>query len=158
MFNTGQAEPLVCTRIQRPRSSRGQYADQPRDMNRSRPQTRRFREREQAGDRSQTRLIHVPEQSANTAGLRKQTRERSAHSRDQATVSTGRDQAAVASTDCPQTVRSLAVATTAISPLTNIGREPRLAEHFPSRRIVVSIFPLVSFPVRIRIIPAYDLI
>jgi hypothetical protein len=127
-------------------------------MNRSRPQTRPFREREQAKNRSQTRVIHVREQSANTTSPRAKTRQLTVRIRDQATTSTGRDRESAADTNCPQTVRSLALSTTVISPLTNIGREPRLAEHFPSRRIVVSIFPLVSFPVRIRIIPAYDLI
>jgi len=127
-------------------------------MNRSRPQTRQFREREQAQNGPQTRVIHVREQSANTTSPRAKTRQQTARIHDQATTSTICDQAAVTSTDCPQTVRSLALSTTGISPLTNIGREPRLAEHFPSRRIVVSIFPPVSFPVRIRIIPAYDLI
>lgn len=127
-------------------------------MNRSRPQTRQFREREQATGRSQTRVIHVREQSANMASPRAQTRLQTAHFRDQATTSDGRDRESAADTNCPQTVRSLALSTTVISPLTNIGREPRLAEHFPSRRIVLSIFPPVSFPVRIRIIPSYDLI
>lgn len=127
-------------------------------MNRSRPQTRQFREPEQAQNGPQTRVIYVPEQSANTTSPRAKKRLQTVRIRDQAKVATGRDQAAVASTDCPQTVRGLVLSTTVISPLTNIGREPRLAEHFPSRRIVVSIFPPVSFPVRIRIVPAYDLI
>jgi hypothetical protein len=127
-------------------------------MNRSRPQTRQFREREQAQNRPQTRFFHVRKQSANTASPRKQTQEQTVRIRAQATASTGRDRESAADTNCPQTIRSLALSTTVISPLTNIGREPRLAEHFPSRRIVVSIFPFVSFPVRIRIIPAYDLI
>jgi hypothetical protein len=127
-------------------------------MNRSRPQTRQFREREQAQNWPQTRVIHVREQSANTASPRAKTRQQTVRIRDQATTSTGRDRESAADTNCPQTVRSLALSATVISPLTNIGRELRLAEHFPSRRIVVSIFPHVSFPVRIRIVPAYDLI
>lgn len=127
-------------------------------MNRSRPQTRQFRERKQAQNRPQTRFIHVREQSTNTASPRKQTQEQTVRIRAQATASTGRDRESAADTDCPQSVRSLALFTSANSPLTNIGREPRLAEYFPRRRIVVSILPLVSFPVRIRIIPAYDLI
>lgn len=125
-------------------------------MNRSRPQTRPFREREQAQNRPQTRVIHVREQSTNTTSPRAKTRQQTVRIRDQATTSTGRDRESAADTNRPQTVRSLALSTTVISPLTNIGREPRLAECFPSRRIVVSIFPPVSFPVRIRIIPAYD--
>ena len=127
-------------------------------MNRSRSQTQQFREREQAQNGPQTRFIHVREQSANTTSPRAKTRQQTVRIRDQATTSTGRDRESAADTNRPQTVRSLALSTTVISPLTDIGREPRLAECFPSRRIVVSIFPPVSFPVRIRIIPAYDLI
>ena len=127
-------------------------------MNRSRPQTRPFREREQATNGSQTRAIHVREQSANTTSPRAKTRQQTVRIRAQATASTGRDQESAADTNCPQTVRGLALSTTVISPLTNIGREPQRAACFPSRRIVVSIFPPVGFPVRIRIIAAYDLI
>ncbi len=127
-------------------------------MNRSQSQTRQFREREQAKNRSQTRLIHVREQSANTTSPRAKTRQQTLRIRDQATTSDDRNRESAADTNRPQTVRSLALSTTVISPLTDIGRELRLAEHFPSRRIVVSIFQPVSFPARIRIIPAYDLI
>jgi hypothetical protein len=58
----------------------------------------------------------------------------------------------------PQTVRSLALSTSTISPLTNIGREPRQAKNCPSRRIVVSMSPPASFAVHIRNIPAHVLI
>jgi hypothetical protein len=158
IFKTGQAEPLVRTRIQRPRSSRGASTEQAGDMNRSRPQTRPFHGREQAQDRTPTHFIHVCEQSANALSPRVQTRQQTVRIRDQATASTGCDQGSAADTNRPQTVRNLPLSTATISPLTNIGREPRLIENSPSRCIVVSIFPPISFPVRIRILPVYDLI
>ncbi len=158
IFKTGQAEPLVRTRIQRPRSSRGASVEQAGDMNRSRPQTRPFHGREQAQGRTQTYFIHVCEQSANALSPRAQTRQQTVRIRDQATASAGCDQGSAADTNCPQTVRNRALSTSTISPLTNIGREPQLAENSPSRRIVVSVFPPISFPVHIRILPDYDFI
>ncbi len=115
-------------------------------MNRSQPQTRQFREREQARNRPQTRFIHVREQSVNTASPRKQTPEQSVRIRDQASA---------ADTICPQTVRSLEPSTSAISPLANIDRESRLAMNCSSHRLVVSNSPPTSVPVHIRIIRSY---
>jgi len=158
IFKTGQAEPLVRTRIQRPRSSRGASAEQAGDMNRLRPQTRLFHGREQAQGRTRTHLILVCEQSANAITPRAQTRQQTVRFRDQATASTGCDQEPTADTNCPQTVRNLALSTSPISPLSEVVNELRLAKKNPCRRIVVSIFPPISFPVRIRILPVYDLI
>jgi len=124
-------------------------------MNRSWPQTRQIREREQARNRPQTRFIRVREQSENAFSPRAQTRQQTVRNRDQATASTVCDQAFARDGRNPQTVRSLALSMSAISPLTNIDRESRQAMNCPSRRIVVSIFPPTSFPVHIRIIPAY---
>ena len=127
-------------------------------MNRSQPQTRQFREREQAQGRTRTPIIHVRVQSANAFSPRAQTRQQTVRIRDHALVSTVCDQAAAANTNGSQAVRSLAPTTSAISPLTNIDRESRLAMNCPSRRIVVSISPPTSFPVHIRIIRAYAFI
>jgi hypothetical protein len=60
--------------------------------------------------------------------------------------------------NCPQTVRSLALFTSTISPLANIGRKLRQAKNCPSRRIAVSMSPPTNFPIHIRNIPAHDLI
>jgi hypothetical protein len=127
-------------------------------MNCSRPQTRQFLEREQAQGRTQTPIFRVREQSANGFSPRADTRQQTVRIRDRAPASTVRDQASAVGTNCPQTVPSLALSTSAVSPLTNIDREFRLAENSPSRRIVVSIFPPTSFPVHIRIIRAYAFI
>lgn len=102
--------------------------------------------------------MHVRKQSANTASPCAKTRQQTVRIRDQATTSTGCDRESVADTNCPQTVRSLALSTTEISPLTNIGREPRLAECFPSRRIAVDILPPTNFPVHIRHVSPYVLL
>jgi len=69
-----------------------------------------------------------------------------------------RGQALAMGANRSQTVRSLALSTSTISPLTNIGRKPRQAKHYPSRRIAVFMSPPTSFPVHIRNIPAHVLI
>jgi hypothetical protein len=127
-------------------------------MNRSRPQTRQFREREQAQGRTRTPIIRVRELSTNAFSPGAKTRQQSVRIRNQAAASPVCDQASATDTNSPQAVRSLALSASAISPLTNIDRESRLAMNFPSRRIVVSIFPSISFSIYIRIIPAYALI
>jgi len=127
-------------------------------MNRSQPQTRQFRKREQTQNRPQTRFIHVREQFANTLSPHAKARQQPVRIRDHASVSTVHDQGSAADSNCPQTVRSLELSTSAISPLTNFDRESRLAMNCPSRRIVVSISPPTSFPVHIRIIRAYAFI
>jgi hypothetical protein len=121
------------------------------------PQTRQFHERGQATSEARTQTIRVREQSVNTFSPRPPARQQTVRSRERTMVSTIRKQALAADTNCPQTVRSLELSTSTISPLTGLDREPRLAMNCPNRRIVVSIFQPISFPVHIRIIPAYDL-
>ncbi len=127
-------------------------------MNRSRPQTRQFRGGEQAENRPQTRIVHVRKQSTDTTSPRQAARQQKVCIRECTTDTAVREQALAMGANRPQTVRSLALSTSTISPLTNICREPRQAKNCPSRRIVVSMFPPTSFPVHIRIIPAYVLI
>ena len=124
-------------------------------MNRSQPRTRQIRELEQAQGRTRTPIVRVREQSANTLSQRAQTRQQTVRIRDRASVSTVCDQASAADANGSQTVRSLLPSTSAISPLTNIDRDSRLAMNCPNHRIVVSNSPPTSFPVHIRIIRAY---
>jgi hypothetical protein len=158
MFNTGQAEPLVRTRIPRPRSSRGQYAEQPCRKLALGPGHQPVPELDSAENRTQTRIIRVREQSTSGFSPCQQARPQAVRIREHTTASTVRQQALAMGANRPQTVRSLALSTSTISPLTNIGRKPRQARHCPSRRIVVSMSPLTSFPVHISNIPAHVLI
>ena len=161
VFNRGQALPLGFTRFLRPRSSRGEAANQPRDMNRPRPQTRQIREREPAEGSPQSRLIHVREQSMSAPSPRPQARSQTVRIRERITVSTVRGQARAAATNCPQTVRSLALPMSANSSRTRIRRDPGLAGNCPRRRILVSLSWPAHFPVRLRFIlsfPSYVLL
>ena len=127
-------------------------------MNRSRSQTRQFHGREQVQGRTWTEIIHVRKQSTDTTSPRQAARQQTVRIRERTTDTTVREQALAMGANRPQTVRSLALSTSTISPLTNISREPRQAKHCPSRRIAVSMSPPTSFPVHIRNIPAHVLI
>ena len=63
MFKTGHALPLVVTRILRPRSSRGESADCPREVCGLWPRTRQTRDLDSGGDRPRTGTFRVHELS-----------------------------------------------------------------------------------------------
>ena len=155
VFKPVQALLLSSLRFLRPRSSRGEGAEQPRNVTDSWPQTRQFHERGQAQYRARTQTICVHEQSTSMFRPRRQARQQTVRIREVATASTVRKQAFARNASYPQTVRSLKPSTSATSSLTRIGHEPRQSENHPRRRIAVSDSPLTSFPVHIRIIPVY---
>lgn len=155
MFKTGQALLLSSLRFLRPRSSRGEGAEQPRNVSDSWPQARQFRERGQAQYRARTQPVRVHEQCVSVFGPRQQARQQTVRIRELATASTPRKQAFPRNGRYPQTVRRLELSTSATSSLTGIVHEPRQAESHPRRSIVVSVSTLTGFPVHIRIIPVY---
>ena len=158
MFKTGQALPLVLTRFLRPRISRGEYSQWPRDIDRSWPRTRQIRDQEQSQNTMQTHTIRVREQSMSALSPRPQSRSQTGSIRERIAVSTVREQALTADTHCPRTVHSPGLATSANSSRSGILRDPRLARNCPRRRILVSMQSPARFQVRIRIIPSYVLI
>ena len=155
MFKTGQALLLRQRRILRPRSSRGEGAEQPRNVIDLWPQTRQFHKRGQAQDRAQTQTVRIHEQSVSVFSPRQQARQQTVRIRELATASTVRKQAFARNARYPQTVRSLELSTSATTSLTGIVHEPRQSKNHPRRCIAVSDSPLTSFPVHIRIIPVY---
>lgn len=158
MIETGHALPLVVTRILRPRSSRGESADGPREVCGSWPRTRQIRDLDSVGDRPRTGTFRVPEQSVSAFSPRQQSRPRTIHVHAQATASFVHEQATVMDADCPQTVRSHELSTTANWSQTQSVREHGLAKRCPRRCIVVSILPPIHFPVHVRIIPSHDFV
>ena len=138
MFNIGHAGPLDVTRIRRPRIGRGEDARQPRDIDRSCPRTRQIREQEQSTNKTQTQPIRVRELSMSALSPRPQARLQTIRIREHIAVSTVREQASSADTNCPQTVRSLELSTSAHWSRTRILREPRLAKNCPRWGILVS--------------------
>lgn len=158
MFKTGHALPLVGTRFLRPRGSRGEGAERPREGCGSWPQARIIRELDSAVIRTQAQTVRVPEQSMSAFSPRPQSRPRSICELDHRRASTVREPAAATGLNCPQTVRRLELCAAANSPCPRIVRKPGPAKSWPRRRIVVSISPPIYFLVRFRITPAYVLV
>ncbi|MBC8126423.1 MAG: hypothetical protein H8M99_04655 [Gloeobacteraceae cyanobacterium ES-bin-144] len=71
-----------------------------------------------------------------------------------AAASTVRESAAATDSNCPQTVRSLELSTSANWSRAQSVRERGPATNCPRRCIAVSILPPIIFPVHIRITPA----
>lgn len=158
MFNTGHALPLVATRILRPRSNRGEGTGQPREVCGSWPQTRQIRDLDSVENRTWTESFHVHELSVSALSPRQQSRSRTIHVHVQATALIVRQHASAMGADCPQTVRSRELSTTANWSRPQSVREHGLAKSCPRRCIAVFMLPPVHFPVYVRIIPSHVLI
>ena len=138
IFNTGHVLPLDLTRLPRPRMSRGRHAERPRGINVPWPERWHVHDRGAVGNSPRTRFIRVREQSMSALSPRSQARSQTVRIRKRITVSTVRGQALAADTNCPQTVRSLELSTSANWSRTRPLREHRLARNCPRRRILVS--------------------
>ena len=158
MFKTGHALPLAGARLLRPRGSRGEHAERPREMSGSWPRARQIRDLDSAVNRTRTQTVRVHELSMSAFSPRKQARPRTGRVLGNAAASTVRESAAATATHCPQTVRSLELATFANSSCPRTVREPRQATNCPRRCIAVSVLSPISFLVRIQTIPAHDII
>ena len=158
MFNRGQALPLGFTRFLRSRISRGEYARQPRNIARSWPRTRHIRGHAQSTNNAQTQPIRGREQFMSALSPRPQARSQIVRIHGHIAPSTGREQALAADTNCPQTVRSLALSMSANSSQTRIRHDPRLVRNCPRWRILVPISSPARFLVRVRNIPSYVLL
>lgn len=158
MFKTGQALPLRERRTWCPRKSRGKRADYPRNISRSWTRHRPVRGLDSAGNRTRTGTFRVREQSVSAFSPRQQSCPRTIRVHAQATASIVREQAAAADMNCPQTVRSRELSTSANWSPTQSVRDRGLAKIYPRRCIAVSILPPINFPVHILIIPAHVLI
>ena len=155
MFNIGHAEPLDVTRILCPRIGRGGHAERPRGINVPWPEPWHVHKLSLVGNGPPTRFVRVRELSMSALSPRPQARSQTVRIRDRIAISTVRDQALAADTNCPQTVRSLDLSTSANSSRSRIRRDPRLARNCPRRRILDSISSPAHFPVRVRIIPIF---
>lgn len=158
MFKTGHALPLVSTRFLRPRSSRGESAEQPREGCGSWPQARIIRELDSAAIRTPAQPVPAREQSMSAFSPRSQSRPRSICELDHAWASTVREPAAATGLNCPPTVRRLELCAAANSPCPETVRERGPAKSGPRHCIAVSILPPINFPVRILITLAYVLV
>lgn len=158
MFKTGHALPLAGARLLRPRSSRGEHAEYPREVSGSWPRARQIRDHDSVGERTCPRTVHVLGLSMSAFSPRKQARSRTVHVLGNAAASTVREPAAATDSNCPQPVRSRELSTSPNWSRAQSFREHGPASNRPRRCIAVSILPPIIFPVHIRITPAYDLV
>ena len=158
MIKTGQALPLVATRILRPRMSRGVSAEQPRNINGARPRQQPIRELGLTMRRAHPRIVHVREQSAIAFCPRPQTRQGTVRGHGHASASAIHEQAAASARTRPSTVHELGRFMSSTAPLTRTVHDSRLATARPRQRIRVSVSPPTRFPVHIHFIPAYGLV
>ena len=158
MFKTGHALPLRERRTWCPRMSRGLHAEFPRNASHSWTWHRTVHGLDSAGNGARTGTFRVREQSVSAFSPHQQSCPRTIHVHGQATASIVRERAAATDVNCPQTVRSREHSTSANWSRTQFHRAPGLPKNYPHRRIAVSIFPSIDFPVHVRIIPAHVLI
>ena len=161
MFNIGHARPLDVTRILCPRIGRGEHAERPREINVPWPEPWHVHKLSLVGNSPRTRFVRVRELSMSALSPRPQARSQTVRIREHIAISTVRDQALAADTNCPQTVRSLAPSMSANSSRPRIRRDPRLARNCPRRLMLASILWPARFPVRLRFIlsfPTYVLL
>ena len=158
MFKTGHALPLAGARLLRPRGSRGEHAEHPREMSDSWPRARQIRDHDSAENKTRTQTVRVREQSVSAFSPRKQARPRIGSVLGNAADSAVRESAAATNSSCPQIVRSRELSTSPNWSRTHSVRECGPAKNCPHQRIAVSILPPINFPVRIQLIPAYDLV
>ena len=158
MFKTGHALPLAGARLLRPRGSRGERAEYPREVSGSWPRVWQIHDLDSAVNRTRTQTVRVREQSMSAFSPRTQARPRTGRVLGNAADSTVREPAADTPTNCPQTVRCRELSTSPNWSRAQSVRERGPAANCPRRCIAVSILPPIIFPVHIRITPAYDLI
>lgn len=154
-FMTGQALLLSSLRILRPRSIRGEGAEQPRNLIDSWPQTRQFHEHGRTQHRAQSQTNRVHEQSASMFSSGKQARQGRVRILEDGKASTARKQALAWNGRYSQTRSDLEQSIAANLASAGIVLEHRRAENSQCRSIAVSILPPPSFLVRIHSIPDY---
>jgi hypothetical protein len=158
LFGRVEALPLRERRTWCPRMGRGGHAEFPRNINRSWTWHWPVHGLDSAGNRTRTGTFHVREQSATAFSPRQESCPRTIHVHAPATASIVRERAAATVVNCPQTVRSRELSTSANSSWTQSVRDRGLVNIYPCRRIAVSISPPIHFPIHLRLIPAYVLI
>lgn len=157
-FNTGQALPLVVTRILRPRMSREVDAQQPRIRGGQRPRQGPVRDRALATGRAHSRKDQKRGQAADAGSPYPQSRQQIVRVRELAAGQNSRDQAAVTDVIRPSSVRDDRMSASTDTPQPRAGRKSSANGTLAVHRLSVSIAPPTEFPVHIQHAPAYDLI
>jgi hypothetical protein len=155
-LNTVEALPLAFARFPRPHGSRGKCAEQPHDMNRTWPLARPSNKPEQSPFGTQMRTLHVHHRATVTFGPRVRLGQGTIQCPSLAKTLTVHEPASAVDAYDPQTIRSLEFSISTITSRTRTIHEPRLVRKCPRRRLSISFSPPTSFPVPVRIGPAYE--
>lgn len=158
MIKTGQALPLVATRILRPRVGRGVSAEQPRNINGSRPRQQPVRDLGLTMHRAHPRVVHVRDQSAIAFCPRLRSWQRNVRVHETATDQSGQGQAKAMSWNCPCSVRDAGMSASTNRPQPRADRESSSTRPSALHRLWVAAAPSTGFPVHIHHAPTYDLI
>ena len=157
-FKTGQALPLVVTRILRPRMSREVDAQQPRIRAGQRPRQGPVRDRELAAGKAHSRKDQKRGQAADAGSPYPQSRQQIVRVRELAAGQNSRDQATVTDVIRPSSVRDDRMSATTNWPQPRADRKSSANGTLAVHQLCVSIASLTEFPVRIQHAPAHDLI
>lgn len=152
IFETGHALPLAGARLLRPRNSRGEHAEHPREMSGSWPRAQQIHELDSAEDRARTQSVSVRKQSVSALSPCKQARPRIGSVRGNVAAATVGELATATATNCPQSISSLEQSASAIGSGSQSVRASGPGKDHPGRCIAVSVLPPINFPVRIQII------
>ena len=158
MFNSGQALPLVATRILRPRMSRGAGTEQPRNTSAQRPRRWPVREPDSATVRAQSRKSPERKQSAVAFCPRPQSWQRNVRAHELATDPSGQGPAKAMTPICPRSVRDAGMSASSNTPQPRADRDSSSTRPPALHRLCVATAPTTKFPVHIHHAPAYDLI
>lgn len=157
-FKTGQALPLVVTRILRPRMSREVGAQQPRIRAGQRPRQEPVRDRELAPGRTHSRKEQKRGQAADAGSPYPQSRQQIVRVRELAAGQNRRNQATVTDVIRPSSVQDDKMSASTDTPQPRVGRKSSATQTLAVHRLSVSIALPTEFPVRIQHAPPYDLL
>jgi hypothetical protein len=157
-FETGQALPLVVTRILRPRMSREVNAQRPRMSSGLRPRQEPVRDRELATGRARSSKDQKRGQAADAGSLYPQSRQQIVRVREQAAGQNSRGQATVTDVIRPSSVRDAGMSATTNWPQPRADCKSSANKALTVHRLCVSIAPPTEFLVRIQHASAHDLI
>ncbi len=157
-FKTGQALPLVVTRILRPRMSREVDAQQPRIRGGQRPRQEPVRDRELATGRAHSCKDQKRGRATDTGRPYPQSRQQIVRVRKLAPGQNSRDQATVTDVIRPGSVHDAGMSATTNWPQPRADRKSSVTQTLAVHRLSVSIAPPTEFLVRIQHAPTHDLI
>lgn len=156
VFKTREALPLTFVRFWRPRRSRGEGAEPPRNASDSGPRHQPIHESDSPAHKVHVRTLHVRARSATAFRPHTWAQQETVPNRSHSLASTFREQASAMKANFPQPVRNLESSASSVASHIKSISNSRLAGKRPPHRIAVSVLPPIHFTVRIRSISSHE--